>query len=521
MSEAKTEFATMSIPDAIRNTMHSEHCSYKSTRRFLAELPTAGEYVIQGPGENAGIMRLGQGLALALRIESHNHPSYIKPAEGAATGVGGIIRDIFTMGARPIALLDNLRFGTDRKANWLLEGVAEGISRYGNTIGVPVVGGDIFFDQTYDGNNLVNVCCMGTVAEKNIIYGNALSEGSDLIYVGARTGRDGMGGASFASVTFDPNAPRNEKAIQDDNPILEKMLLEACVELAETDWLEGMQDMGAAGLLCSTTEVIHRGQKKTGSPLGARIYLDRIPIKAEGMTPAELLCSESQERMMLVGKRSYREKILEKFRHWDLEAVVVGEVTTDGNYTLVFTEGGQQKEESMSIKEICEPIDQEWPLIPWKTQGGEYRKASKPTTTSVWHQYDWRVGTRTIKGPNQPGHYTILDLSEIGKDLVISWSSDEGRSDIDPGMGIAYAFKKAYGYIRNQRAVPLGLTDCLNFGYPADSMGALAQTVEGLAKICREYEVPVVSGNVSLYNATGEHSIKPTPVLVMVGIKDK
>ena len=491
MSEAKTKFAEMSIEEAIRDTMHSEHCSYKSTRKFLAGLHTTG------------ILDLGQGLALALRIESHNHPSHVKPAEGAATGVGGIIRDIFTMGARPIALLDNLRFGADQRATWLLRGVAEGISRYGNCIGIPVVGGEIFFDRTYNGNCLVNVCCMGLVPQKNIIYGNALTTDSDLIYVGARTGRDGMGGASFASKTFQEDAPRDEKAIQDDDPFLEKLLLEACVELAETNWLEGMQDMGAAGLL-STTEVIHRGQKKTGLPLGAIVDLDLIPAKAGGMTPPEFLCSESQERMMVVGKRPYRERILEKFTNWDLEAVVVGEVTLDGKYTLLYTENGQRKATAMSIKEICEPIDQEWPLTPWRT-----------------HQYDWRVGTRTIKGPNEPGHFAVLDIDEIGKDLVVAWSSDEGRSDVNPRIGIEYAFQKAYRHIKDQGAKPLGLTNCLNFGYPADSMGAFAETVEGLSSICRQYEVPVVSGNVSLYNGTGEHSIKPTPILVMVGIKDK
>lgn len=521
MSEAKTNFAEMSIEEAIRDTMHSEHCSYKSTRKFLAGLHTSGEHVIQGPGENAGILDLGQGLALALRIESHNHPSQVKPAEGAATGVGGIIRDIFTMGARPIALLDMLRFGTDQRAIWLLGGVAEGISRYGNCIGIPVVGGEIFFDKTYNENCLVNVCCMGLVPNKNIINGNALTTNSDLIYVGARTGRDGMGGASFASQNFKTDTPRDEKAIQDDDPFLEKLLLEACVELSETDWLEGMQDMGAAGLLCSTTEVIHRGQKKTGLPLGAVVDLDLIPTKAEDMTPSELLCSESQERMMLVGKRPYREKILEIFKKWDLEAVVVGEVTLDGNYTLLYTENGQRKTTVMSIKEICELIDQEWPLTRWKTQGSEYHKASKPITTSVWHQYDWRVGTRTIKGPNKPGHFTVLDIDEIGKDLVVAWSSDEGRSDINPRAGIEYAFLKTYRSIKAQGAKPLGLTNCLNFGYPADSMGAFAETVEGLGNICKQHEVPVISGNVSLYNGTGEHSIKPTPVLVMVGIKDK
>lgn len=519
MSESESRITE--IPEAIRETMHSEHCSYKSTRKFLAGLYTEGEHVIQGPGENAGILRLDQGLALALRIESHNHPSAIRPYKGAATGVGGIIRDIITMGARPIALIDPLRFGTDRQATLLLEGVVEGISDYGNCVGVPVVGGEVFFDHTYNGNPLVNVCCMGLVPEKNIVYGHALTTDTDLIYVGARTGRDGVGGASFASKELNKDSQGSEHAVQDGDPYLEKLLLEACVELAGTNYIEGMQDMGAAGLLCSTTEVVHRGQKKTGLPLGARVYLDRIPTKAENMTPRELLISESQERMMVVGKRQYRDKILALFNYWDLEATVVGEVTTDGSYTLVFDHNGQQREVSMSIKEICEPIDQEWPLKKWQTQGGEYRKATPVTTTPIWRQYDWRVGTRTIKGPNRPGHFAILDLEEIGKDLVVAWSSDEGRSDINPKMGIYYAFSKAYSRIRDLGAKPLGLTNCLNFGQPWDSMGAFAETVEELAGICKEYEIPVVSGNVSLYNGVAGHSIKPTPVLVMVGLRNK
>lgn len=506
------------IKEAVLTQMHSEHCSYKSTRKYLAGLHTEGEHVIVGPGENAGVVRLGQGLALALRMESHNHPSAVAPREGAATGVGGILRDIFTMGARPIALVDLLRFGTDARAEELLKGVVKGISDYGNCVGVPVVGGEIFFDRTYNGNPLVNVACMGLVEEKNIILGHALTPGNDLIYVGGRTGRDGIGGANFASKKL--TGQESTEAIQKDDPFLEKLLLEACVELAGTGWVEGMQDMGAAGVLCSTTEVAHRGQKRTGLPIGSRIYLDRIPTKAEDMNAIELLTSESQERMMIVGRREYREKILERFRHWDLEATVVGEVTDDGNYTLVYTDEGQERVAVMTIDEICGDIYQDWPRERWQTQGGEYTRASSNVTRWAWQQYDWRVGTRTIKGPNQPGRFAILGIEESGQEVVVSWSSDEGRSDVDPGLGIRYAFDKAYGYMQKLGATALGLTNCLNFGNPPDSIGAFAQTTEELAKKCSEYEVPVISGNVSLYNAGPSLSIKPTPILVMVGIRN-
>ncbi len=510
-----------SIEKTILSAMHSEHCSYKSTKNYLGELHTTGDHVIQGPGENAGILDIGQGLAFALRMESHNHPSAVHPLEGAATGVGGILRDIFTMGARPVALIDVLRFGNNQNSNDLFRGVVSGISYYGNCVGVPVVGGEIFFDQTYNGNPLVNVCAMGLVERKNIIYGHALTPGNDLIYVGGRTGIDGVGGAEFASREIVEGSEENARAIQSSDPFLEKLLLEACVELAPTGWVEGMQDMGAAGLLCSTTEVAHRGHRKTGLPIGARVDLDKIPLKAPGMLPQHMLISESQERMMIVGKREHREKILERFRYWDLEATVVGEVTNDGNYTLEYTENGQRKKTVMSLEEICGEIDQPWPRDPWKTQGGIYQKASRPVTDWAWHQYDWRVGTRTLKGPNEPGHFAILDLEEVDKELVISWSSDEGRSDVDPTMGINFAFHKAREHIITQGALPMGLTNCLNFGHPRDSMGAFAQTTEELARVCREYDVPVVSGNVSLYNRSRGVSIKPTPVLVMVGLKNK
>ena len=507
------------IPERLAEAMASEHTSYKSTKRFLKNLPTKSPYVIQGPGENAGIVDVGGGYALAIRIESHNHPSFIKPYHGAATGVGGILRDIFTMGARPIALLDLLRFGTDARAKKIREEVVRGIADYGNCIGVPVVGGEVYVDDTYNHNCLVNVASIGLLKKKHIIYGNALTVGNDLIYVGARTGRDGIGGAQMASSTLNK---LDVSTVQQDDPFLEKLLLEACCELAETDWIEGMQDMGAAGLLCSTSEVVLRGRKKTGKNLGSKVFLNRVPTKSKDMSPVEMLLSESQERMMIVGKRKYRENILKLFRHWDLEAQVVGTVTNDGLYTIVYDEG-ENKDITlpMEFDKVFPDVEEHWPLEPWKTQKSTYKKLPKETTKEIWHQYDWMVGTRTLKGPNKPGHYAILNLPEIKKEIIITWSSDEGISNKDPRRGIEHAFDTCFNRMKVLKGKPLAITNCLNFGHPKDSMGAFEQTIDALSARCKKTGVPVVSGNVSLYNAHGDHSIKPTPVLVMVGVRGK
>ncbi len=504
------------IPALLSEAMGSEHTSYASTKKYLSQLPTKGKYVIQGPGENAGVVDLGKGWALALRIESHNHPSFIKPYQGAATGVGGILRDIFTMGARPIGLLDFLRFGTNLRAKEISKEVVRGIADYGNCVGVPTVGGDVYFDKTYDGNCLVNVAAFGLVQKKNIIYGNALTPGSDLIYVGARTGRDGIGGAQMASADLDR---LDERTIQQSDPFLEKLLLEACCELAETDWIEGMQDMGAAGLLCSTSEVALRGRRKTGLNLGTKVYLDRVPVKASRMSPVELLLSESQERMLIVGKKDFRERILNVFKHWDLESCVIGTVTEDGKYTLVYGKNKKKKTLKMNFKDVFKDFQQDWDLIKWKRQASKYIDAPQNFKRNVWQQYDWMVGTRTLKGPNKHGHYAVLDIPEIGKDLILAWSSDEGRSNSHPGKGIEFAFNKCFKRLKQLKAQPLGLTNCLNFGHPKDSLWSFAETIKALSKKCKEKNVPVVSGNVSLYNASKGHSIKPTPLIVMAGLR--
>lgn len=505
------------IPKILAEAMASEHTSYKSTKKFLSTLHTTGKHVIQGPGENAGIVDLGKGWALAMRIESHNHPSFIKPYHGAATGVGGILRDIFTMGARPIALLDILRFGTDAYARRLLPEVVRGIADYGNCVGVPVVGGDLYFDRTYNHNCLVNVAAFGLVRKKNIIYGNAFTPGNDLIYVGARTGRDGVGGAQMASANLDAH---NESAVQEADPFLEKLLLEACCELADTKWIEGMQDMGAAGLLCSTSEVVLRGRKKTRKNLGARVYLNRVPTKADKMSPVEILLSESQERMLVVGHKKYRKRILRVFKRWDLEARVIGKVTNDGKYVIVYDMPSKKNIVlPMEFADIFPDTRKEWNTTLWKSQGTKHQKAARRITQSIWHQYDWMVGVRTIKGPNKPGHYAILDVPEIGKEVVITWSSDEGLSDHNPTRGIEHSFDFCRKQIRSLRVAPLGIINCLNFGHPKESIGAFSETIYALTARCKKFKIPIVGGNVSLYNAHGPHSIKPTPVLVMVGVR--
>lgn len=505
------------IPTILAQAMASEHTSYKSTKHILSQLHTSGRYVLQGPGENAGIVDLGKGYALAMRIESHNHPSFIKPYHGAATGVGGILRDIFTMGARPIALLDILRFGTDVRARRLLPEVVRGIADYGNCVGVPVVGGDLYVDSTYNHNCLVNVAAFGLVKKKNIIYGNALTVGNDLIYVGARTGRDGIGGAQMASENLDTH---DVSTVQDADPFLEKLLLEACGELADTNMIEGMQDMGAAGLLCSTSEVVMRGRKKIGKNLGAKIYLNRVPTKTRGMSPVDMLLSESQERMLIVGHKKYRRDILAIFKRWDLEACVIGDVTDNGKYTIVYDTPAQKNIAlAMDFSEIFPDVRENWDMRSWNAQDTKHIKASRKQTKQLWHQYDWMVGLRTIKGPDKPGRYAIINVPEIGKEIVIAWSSDEGISNRDPKTGIEHAFDTCHERLRSLSAIPLGLTNCLNFGHPRDSMGAFAQTVATLRDCSRATAIPVVSGNISLYNAYGSHSIKPTPVLVMAGVR--
>ena len=483
----------------INNIMASEHVSYKSTAKYLSKLYTTGDNVIQGPGENAGIVDIGGGYAIAIRIESHNHPIFIDPYNGAATGVGGILRDIFTMGARPIALLDFLRFGNDDYNAQLIPEVINGISDYGNCIGVPNIGGDFYKDDTYNYNPLLNVACIGLVKRENIVYGNALNEGSLLIYVGSKTGNEGVGGADMASQSFvGGDTAKLKDNIQTGDPFLEKLLLEACQEITDRKLAEGMQDMGAGGILCSTVEVISRGRKKTHKNLGCNIYLDKIPTKGE-LKHSSKLISESQERMLIIAKESNKAEIFEVFKKWDLEYDIIGISDDTGNYSVY---NGKNLLFEQSFDAFDYPKEN-WEEVEFPPQISELKKIKD---TDLWKEYDSTIGCRTIKGPLKPGSYSILDIPEVNKHLVVTWGKD---------------FDECYSEMENQAAKPLGIINCLNFGHPKDSMGEFARLVDEFNQKCLNHKIPVLGGNVSLYNATNDVSIKPTIVLVMIGLKDK
>ena len=491
---------------AVKELMFSEHISYKTSRKFLKKLHTEEDWVVQGPGENAGIVDIGTAAdgteyCIAIRIESHNHPTYINPFEGAATGVGGILRDIFTMGARPIGILDFLRFGTDENSDRLLNEAINGISYYGNCVGVPNLGGDLYIHDSYNTNPLVNVGCLGIVKKDNIIYGNALHENSFLIYVGSKTGNEGINGAAMASKTFENEEISEELQgnVQKSDPFLEKLLLEACCEISEKKLVEGMQDMGAGGLLCASLEVVKRGQEKTNKNIGCTINIGKIPIKYP-MENHNILISESQERMLIVCSEDNIKPICDIFAKWDLEHSVIGQTNNSGIYK-VMKEG-----ECLYGKQVNEFNDfHDYSNLPCKKSEyiPEAQKIKEPTK---WQVYDSTVGNRTLKGPDTPGSYAILDIYELNKQLVLTWgeSFEECKSQMDKFDGVK----------------PLCIVNCLNFGDPKTSLGDFKNTIEILTESCKICHIPVVGGNVSLYNTTGENSIRPTPILLMMGISN-
>ena len=477
----------------INRIMNSEHISYKSTRRYLNKLYTEGDHVIQGPGENAGIIDIGDGYALCLRIESHNHPVFIEPYDGAATGVGGILRDIFTMGARPIALLDFLRLGKGCWSEFIEEEIIRGISEYGNCVGVPIVGGDYIKNECYDNNPLLNVACIGLVKKENIIYGNALNPGSLLIYVGSKTGNEGIGGADMASKEFKLDINNLKNNVQKGDPFLEKLLIEACCELSTIN-IEGMQDMGAGGILCSTVEVVKRGRDKTGKNLGCEIYIDNIPLKSK-MTVPNILISESQERMLIVSDKSNMGTIINIFNKWDLEFEIIGKVTEDGLYNII------KKDRSIYRKGFD---TFSYPIETWFEKGRSEKVEIKKEKHDFnkWSVYDNTLGGRTIKGPLEKGSYAILDLYEVDKKLYIVWG---------------YNFDECKEKMDKFEAENLAIVNCLNFGHPKDSIKDFSDTIDDLSEKCKKFNIPVIGGNVSLYNSTDNKSIPPTPVLMMVG----
>ena len=517
----------------IFSVMWSEHCSYKSSRVHLKTLPTDGPQVLQGPGENAGAVDIGEGLAAVFKIESHNHPSFIEPYQGAATGVGGIIRDIFTMGARPIALMNSLRFGSlDAPATRrLLEGVVAGIAGYGNSIGIPTLGGEIVFEPTYAGNPLVNVFCLGIARASDIIKGVASGVGNAVYYVGAKTGRDGIHGATMASAEFDEKSAEKRPAVQVGDPFMEKLLLEACLEVMKTDALVGIQDMGAAGLTCSTTEMGSRGGA------GVEIDVSLVPQRETGMTPYEIMLSESQERMLLVVKKGREAEVEQVFDKWDLHAVRIGHVTSDG--MLRVKERGQvvaeipnraltdeapvyrRPMETPSYLAVVQSLDFDALGSPTPPNDALLALVASPTIASkswAYRQYDHMVQTNTISLPGLGSGVARIK----GTDRALAMSVDgNGRyCFLDPRQGAILAVAEAARNVACAGARPLGATNCLNFGNPERPaiMWQFAKAVEGIGEACRALGVPITGGNVSLYNETDGRAIYPTPVIGVVGL---
>ncbi len=514
------------------SVMWSEHCSYKSSRVHLRTLPSSGPAVLQGPGENAGAVDLGDGLAGVFKVESHNHPSYIEPYQGAATGVGGILRDIFTMGARPLALLDSLRFGKPQvgKNRHLLDGVVGGIAGYGNCMGIPTVGGEICFDSSYDHNPLVNVMCFGVAPADRLIRARADGPGNLVIYVGARTGRDGIYGVSLlASATFDAEAEEKRPAVQVGDPFTEKILMEACLELVGEDLLVGMQDLGGAGLTCSTAEL------SSNSRTGMRIDIAKVPRRETGLTPYEVMLSESQERMMLVVTAEQLEDVMAVFDKWDLDAVVIGQVTDDG-FVQVFDDGelvadvparslaeeGPCYERPFAVPEPPPPISAGELACDLHVHDVLFLLLRDPTVASkrwVFQQYDQTVRFNTVQRPG--GEAAVIWLKEYGSDAAVALSIDGNPwfSALDAKQGGKLAVAEACRNVACTGAKPLGITNCLNFGSPEVEarMGEFAGAVEGMAEACLALEVPVTGGNVSFYNETAGQPILPTTVVGAVG----
>jgi phosphoribosylformylglycinamidine synthase len=515
------------------SAMWSEHCSYKSSRVHLKKLPTTGPRVIQGPGENAGIVDIGGGLAVAFKMESHNHPSYIEPYQGAATGVGGILRDIFTMGARPIASIDSLRFGhlDAPRMRHLVDGVVRGIAGYGNCIGIPTVAGETTFHAAYDRNILVNVMNIGVVPVHRIFRGRAEGAGNPVVYVGSKTGRDGIHGATMASEEFAGDETRQKRpTVQVGDPFTEKLLMEACLELFATDAVVGIQDMGAAGLTSSSFEMAGRA----GS--GLEIDLSNVPVRETGMTPYEILLSESQERMLLVARKERLDTVLDVFRKWELEAVEIGRVTDSGRVVLFF--------EGKIVADLpAAPLSERAPLydrprvspVPIVSQGwealpepGSYgaclrRILASPNVAQkswIWTQYDHMVGTNTVERPG--GDAAVLRIKGTSKAIALKSDVNPFFCTCDPYRGAAIAVAEAARSIAATGARPLAITDCLNFGSPErpEIMGQFEAAVRGLSDASRALSTPIVSGNVSFYNETDGRPIPPTPTVGMVGLLD-
>ncbi|HYB60228.1 MAG TPA: phosphoribosylformylglycinamidine synthase subunit PurL [Methylomirabilota bacterium] len=526
----------------IFSVMWSEHCSYKSSRAHLKRLPTRGPQVVQGPGENAGVVDIGDGLVAAFKMESHNHPSYIEPFQGAATGVGGILRDIFTMGARPIAVLDSLRFGslaaeagvdkaTAARNRRVLDGVVRGIAFYGNCFGVPTIGGEVAFEAGYSGNPLVNVLALGIAEKEELFFARAQGVGNPVLYVGAKTGRDGIHGASLlASAEFNELSEEKRPNVQVGDPFLEKLLLEACLEAMATGGIVAIQDMGAAGLTSSSCEMASRGG------LGIEMNLDRVPQRETGMTAYEMMLSESQERMLLVAERGRESEIVQVFAKWGLDAVEIGRVTGDGMLRLVhrgeiaaeIPAHALAKQGPVYQRPMAPPAAQgDARQVPLSAAGAELTKnllrlLASPTIASkrwIFEQYDHMVRTNTIGCPGV-GDAGVLRLKGTRRGLALATDGNGRWTQLDPKMGAKAAVAEAARNVACTGARPLAATNCLNFGNPEkpEVMWQFSEAIDGIAEACTALEIPITGGNVSFYNDTLGKSIEPTPVLGVLGV---
>jgi phosphoribosylformylglycinamidine synthase len=516
------------------SALWSEHCAYKHSRVFLGRLPQRAPHLLQGPGENAGAVDIGDGWAVVFKIESHNHPSFIEPFQGAATGVGGILRDIFTMGARPIALLDSLRFGDPRDARTrhLIHGVVSGISWYGNCFGCPTVGGEIVFAPEYAGNPLVNVLCVGLVRADRLFRARADGVGNPVFYVGNKTGRDGLHGATMASATFDEHAEERRPTVQVGDPFTEKLLLEACLEAMATGAVVGIQDMGAAGLACCTSEMPAR------SGTGMDIELARVPQRETGMTPYEILLSESQERMLLVAAAGREDEVRRVFAKWELDAVEIGRVTATGVLTARL-HGDAMAQVPVDALADAPRYEKPWapppelaarrafdPLelaAPADLGGALLGLLASPTIASkewAYRQYDQQVGINTLVLPGSDA--TVLRVKGTRRAVAVATDGNGRHVLLDPRRGAAMAVCEAARNVSCAGGRPLGVTDCLNFGSPErpEILWQFVEAIEGIAAACRALEVPVVGGNVSFYNETNGQAVLPTPVIGVVGVLD-
>jgi phosphoribosylformylglycinamidine synthase len=523
---------------AMYAVMWSEHCSYKSSRLHLRRLPSDAPWVLVGPGEGAGVVDVGDGIAAAIRIESHNHPSAIEPYQGAATGVGGIIRDVFSMGARPIALLDPLRFGPldDPRSRWVAEGVVHGISGYGNAVGVPTVGGEVVFDDTYRSNPLVNVFCLGVLPVERLVLARATGEGNLAVLLGSSTGRDGIGGVSvLASAGFSEGDEQKRPSVQVGDPFEEKRLIEACLALLDAGLVVGVQDLGGAGLTCATSETASRGG------MGMDVDVSAVPRREPGMEPFEVMTSESQERMLAIVEPAALDPVMAICRQWEVRASVVGRVTTGGRLRIVDGVDGPVLADipAASLHDAAPCYDR--PRHEQRRTAGQVDPTILETpadvagdllamladTGWVWHQYDHQLFLNTVEGPG--GDATVLRLkhpttgADTGRGLALTADGNHRWCAVDPYHGTARVVAESVLNLACVGARPLALVNCLNFGNPEHPsvMWELSSSIDGMAAVCSAFGLPVVGGNVSLYNESRGHDIDPTPIVAVLGVVDR